>query len=89
MANKVPYLKYRHRDSVWVDADGDLWWFNTEKGLWQCLYSQGEEGFMKPVRGLTIAPNSNHGPYTCIHTNADSPGVRYYHPELDDWMPLL
>lgn len=68
----VKELKNKHRDSAWVDADGDLWLYNTKRREWQYFHNDGNEGFKTPPRALRVDPNSDFGPYTCIHTNTDT-----------------
>lgn len=57
-------LKAKHQDRVWVDGDGDVWFFDVNKNKWRYL-AITEDGV--EYISENAAPNIHHGPYTAIH----------------------
>ncbi|WZB38363.1 hypothetical protein SEA_BAZZLE_76 [Mycobacterium phage Bazzle] len=62
MAKQVKNLKEKHQTDLWVDKDGEVWFFNCDIGGWYVL-TLCCEGY-DPGGANPIA---EYGPYTRIN----------------------
>ena len=58
MADK---LKKKHRDRLWVDVEGDAWFWNADTENWACLVPDLYGGYAPT---LMQNPNKTFGPFT-------------------------
>lgn len=67
---QVSFLLDKHRRDMWVDREGDVWFYDAPGAHWQILggndcgngYDQYNEH-----DDLDFFPASKYGPYTRIH----------------------
>lgn len=62
MAKTVKKLKNKHTGDVWVDADGDVWYFNVDDEQWYVI-SAFDPDSPSFVLVADASPNVNFGPY--------------------------
>lgn len=45
MGETTKKLKKKHRDSTWVDEDGDVWFYQRSRRIWVAISSSRKTGF--------------------------------------------
>lgn len=70
MAKAARRLTDKHRDSVWVDADGDLWVYDDGNCWWRLMTDGGFPGFGP---GGEHTPVVAYGPYVRVYKKPNQP----------------
>lgn len=64
----VERLKKKHRNALWIDGDGDVWFYDAQKGVWRYLDGYSEEPLgVQDISNGIATPDDFHGPYKRLY----------------------
>lgn len=71
MAKTATHLKHKHRDRIWKDRNGELWYFNGLTKNWTTLVSLTYGNSRESAGFVPVAPQQSQdeaGPFTKVTT---------------------
>lgn len=67
MAKVVKTLKNKHRDSLWLDNDGDVWFHNRHEGTSWSVVMVGDPFVEIAKSDLVVPKMKEYGPFTRLY----------------------